>query len=182
MYGCQWESNARYDFDDDDDPLREAIAMDDVEAAIWSDESFLPDADSFDEPATAFVASNSEQTCGIACLAPPQAALSARMPRATKPSAARKTNVKVKAPGESRRGGLWLGLSLVVAFFCLFQALPRWSPTDGLPSARNRQSVASASFDTNVSADYRVGGDSYIAPFIPSNSRSFPSLASYTPS
>ena len=53
VYGCQWESNARYDFDDDDGPMREAIAMDnDYESAIWSDESFLPDADSFDEPAS----------------------------------------------------------------------------------------------------------------------------------
>ncbi len=43
---------------------------------------------------------------------------------------------------ESHRGGLWFGLSLVVAFFCLFQALPRWSHTDGLQSARTRHGVA----------------------------------------
>ncbi len=81
VYGCQWESNARHDLDDDDDPLREAIAMDHAEAAIWSDESFLPDADGFDEPATAFVGSDAEQTCGIACLPPPQAAQLSHAPR-----------------------------------------------------------------------------------------------------
>ena len=29
VYGSQWESNSRHEFDDDDGPLREAIAMDD---------------------------------------------------------------------------------------------------------------------------------------------------------
>ena len=82
VYGFQWESNSRHDLEDDDGPLREAIAMDhDYEAAIWSDESFLPDADSFHEPATAFFGSDAEQTCGIACLPPPQAASSVKRPR-----------------------------------------------------------------------------------------------------
>ena len=134
---------------------------DDYESAIWSDESFLPDAGSFDEPATSSCTSGAEQIHSVACLARPQVALSAQMPRAAKPSAARKANVKVKPPKESRRGALWLGLSLVVAFFCLFQALPRWSQTDGLSSGGTQHGIASASFDTNVGADYRVGGESY---------------------
>ena len=142
VYGFQWESNARHDFDDDNDPLREAIAMDHAEAAIWSDESFLPDAGSFDEPATASFASDAEQVHSVACLAPPQVAQFQSNAAPAKPSAARKANVKAKPPRESRRGGLWLGLSLVVAFFCLFQALPRWSQTDGLSSARTRHGVA----------------------------------------
>ncbi len=66
-------------------------------------------------------------------------------PRAAKPSAPRKAKIPADPPGESRRSGLWLGLSLVVAFFCLFQALPRWSRTDGLPSARNRHRIAPSS-------------------------------------
>ncbi len=161
VYGCQWETNSRHDFDDNDDPLREAIAMDHAEAAIWSDESFLPDGDSFNEPTTTSFTSGSEQAHSVACLAPPHVALSARMPCATKPSAARNANVKVKTPRRSRRSGLWLGLSLVVAFFCLFQALPRWSSTDGLPSAGNRHAVAPSSLDTNIASDYRVGANTY---------------------
>ena len=152
VYGCQWESNSRHELDDDHGPLREAIAMDHAEATIWSDESFLPDADSFHEPAAVFVASDAEHSHGVACLPPPQTVQSIHLRRATKPSA---------APRESRRGGLWLGLSLVVAFFCLFQALPRWSRTDGLTSAGTQHGIASASFDTNIIADYRVGGESY---------------------
>ena len=34
--------------------MPEAIAMDDAEATIWADESFLPDADSFDDPQSYF--------------------------------------------------------------------------------------------------------------------------------
>ncbi len=60
VYGSQWESNSRHDLDDDAYPdlMPEAIAMDDAEATIWADESYLPDADYFDERAALLQALN----------------------------------------------------------------------------------------------------------------------------
>ncbi len=151
VYGLDSRSDLRHDVDDDEGfeaLLRERIAVDqNQESMVWEDESFLPDVDPF---------GGSTRLRGAAVEAP---AIACVAPRKTEQS--RDTRHFSKPQRESRGGALWLGLSLIVAFFCLFQALPRWSPTDGLHSVRNRQSVASASFDTDVSADYRVGGENY---------------------
>ena len=109
---------------------------------------------------TRSLTSGAEQACGVACLPRPQAEL-IRDPRAAKPSAARKAKIPADPLRESHRGALWIGLSLIVAFFCLFQALPRWSRTDGLSSSRTRHAVAPSSLDTNIASDYRVGAENY---------------------
>ena len=123
-----------------------------LESAIWSDESFLPDADSFDEPsgrlfhfrrrassrhsvpaAAASGAFHSNYACHKTILLPA---------KRRSPSPRRRENLIAVS--------LLVGLSLVVAFFCLFQALPRWSSTDWPVIMGDSTSfiAPSASFDT----------------------------------
>ncbi len=95
-------------------------------------------------------------------MTPPRAERSTATARASRRRhAPAKRIIEPKPPRESRRGALWLSVSLLVAFFCLFQALPRWSDNDGLSSARVEQTVTLDSLDTNIASDYRVGGESY---------------------
>ncbi len=135
-YGLDSQSDLRHDVDDDDEGfdalLRERIAVDEnQESMVWEDESFLPDADSFSEPAS--LGDSAVGVNVLECVAPRKTEQSRDTRHFSKPRRA------TKPPRESHRGALWFGLSLVVAFFCLFQALPRWSRTDGLSSAGTRR-------------------------------------------
>ena len=162
VYESQWWTELPHHVDEDEEfdrALSQGIAVTDgAEADVWSDESFLPDTDSFNhrESSPACVG-----VLALACLEPPSVEQSTATPRSSKAPRSRKTLIESNPPRESRRGALWLGVSLVVAFFCLFQALPRWSANDGLSLTRVDQAVTLDSLDTKLAGDYRVGDESY---------------------
>ena len=143
--------------DENEDEVRErSNAMDNrAEADVWSDKTFLRDADSFDEPLLLLV-----HVHGIACLAPPRAArLTATLCARTHPRPAKRTSVPSR-----RENPAAATLARCFTRRRLRLPLPGPSPlvaNDGLSSARADHTVALDSLDTNIASDYRVGGESY---------------------